>query len=130
MAVHSILSTPSRRVLVAVEDPSFGEMLLDALAEAGHLAELAVDEAGLRAALARPSFDVALVDLDNRGRNGAQLVALVRERSPSTTVVALLPCGGLPPNHPEVQFDASVEKPGRLLALLSALAAAHGTNAQ
>lgn len=128
MAVHGILTTPSRRVLVVVEDPGLGEMLLDALGEAGHRAELAADEAAVRAALARPAFDAALVDLERCERDGPRLVALLKAHSPSTKVIALLPFGGLPPNQPAVPFDAGIEKPGLLLALLSALAAAPGAS--
>ena len=119
-----LLDGSSRRVLVVVEDGALAELLLDALMDAGHAGELLAEGADLRAAIGVGQFDAVIIDLDTRARTGPELVALVREAAPRTTVIALLPCGGLPSNHPRLAYHLAVEKPARLGALLSALAAA------
>jgi DNA-binding NtrC family response regulator len=115
-------TTAPRHVLVMIEDPQLADVLLDALCEAGHTAALATFEI-LPALLASERFDAAIVDLDTRARDGAATVALLREHSPDTTVVALLPCGGLPPGRDPVPYHLSLEKPARLRAVMTALAA-------
>jgi hypothetical protein len=124
MAGTSLLNAPSRRVLLAVEDVALGELLLEALDEAGHRGELVLDEESLITAVAGADFDAAIVDLDTRGRRGAGWIGLLRARCPTTTLIALLPCGGLRPGEPAAPYHLSVEKPARLQALLTALAGA------
>jgi hypothetical protein len=48
------------------------------------------------------------------------LVEQARRAAPATTVVALLPCGGLPAGEP-VPCHLALEKPARLSAVLSAI---------
>jgi DNA-binding NtrC family response regulator len=108
----------ARHVVVIVEDAQLAELLLDALHDAGHTGEVAT--AGDLAALER-NFDAAIVDLDTRARNGSSTVALLRQGWPRVTVIALLPCGGLPPGHDPVPYHLSLEKPARLQALMAAL---------
>ncbi len=72
-------------------------LILDSLREAGHQGELADDRVKVDRALASKAFDAAIVDLDTRARNGVDLIQAIRARAPSTTVIALLPCGGLRP---------------------------------
>jgi DNA-binding NtrC family response regulator len=122
----AIASVSARRVLVVVEDAQLAELLGDALADAGHECQLVQASAGLRAALRQRSFDAAIVDLDSRARDGAELVGLLRAEAPHTTVIALLPCGGLLPLQPRIPYHLALEKPARLQALLAALAARHG----
>jgi DNA-binding NtrC family response regulator len=114
-----------RRVLVIVEDPAFAEVLGEALADAGHLVQLAGDDAKLRSALSAARFDAAIVDLDTRARNGVHLLLHIRAVAPATTLIALLPCGGLPSGAAGVPYHLAIEKPPRLAALLRAVAVAH-----
>ncbi len=123
VAASPPIPTASRRVLVAVEDAGLAELLVDALCDAGHSPDVLEDVGALPAAVESGALDAAIVDLDMR-RAGERLAALIRARSPTTTIIALLPCGGLPPGHPPVAYDRAVEKPARLVALLSALAGA------
>ncbi len=109
-----------RRVLVVVDDATLAELLIEALADAGHSAAVVDGLAEARAALERRTFDAAIVDLDTRARDGAEVVSFIRQRSPATTVIALLPCGGMPP-APRVAYHVATEKPARLKALLSAI---------
>ncbi len=97
--------------------------MLEALTDAGHTGELASGE-NLPALLLERRFDAAIVDLDTRARDGAAIVELLRRCSPDTTVVALLPCGGLPRAEP-IPYHLSLEKPARLQSVLSALAVSH-----
>src|SRR5690348_4644169 len=83
-----------RQVVLLIEDPQLAEVILDALTDAGHEGELAASE-DLPALLLEKRFDAAIVDLDTRARDGAKTIALLRRVSPETTVLALLPCGGL-----------------------------------
>jgi DNA-binding response OmpR family regulator len=115
-------ATESRRVLVVVEDITLAELLAEALYEAGHVVTLADGPEALRATISSGLYDVALVDLDTRSRDASTLVAELRRESPSTTVVALLPCGGLEADRSAVAYDLAVEKPARLGAILAAVA--------
>jgi len=117
------LDIPARRALVVVDDPGLGELLVETITEAGHFVRLAETAAQVVAALAEARFDAAVVDLDRRARDGDQLVALVRSLAPATTVIALLPCGARAGDLRSVSFHLSLEKPARLQALLTALAA-------
>ncbi len=121
------MDLPPRHVLVVVEDPQLADLLLDALCEAGHTAELASNES-LPALLLEQTFDAAIVDLDTRARDGAATVALLRSCAPQVTVVALLPCGGVPPGGDPIPFHLALEKPARLRAVLSALAASQAVS--
>jgi CheY-like chemotaxis protein len=110
----------SRHVVLLIEDPQLAEVILDALTEAGHTGELATSE-DLPALLLEKRFDAAIVDLDTRARDGAKTIALLRRSSPDTTVLALLPCGGLTRGG-AIPYHMSLEKPARLQAILTALA--------
>jgi CheY-like chemotaxis protein len=126
-AEHSrmgLLVTASRRVLLVVEDPAMGELLLEALTEAGHQGELVGDREALLAALGRACFDAAIVDVDTRAHDGKRLIATLRAEAPHTAVIALLPCGGLAPGAPRPDCQLAIEKPARLRTLLSALTVA------
>jgi DNA-binding NtrC family response regulator len=112
-------------VLVLVEDGALTELLLDALADAGYRGEVAAGPAEAETALGRTAFHAAIVDLDTRARQGAELVRLVRRTAPSTVVIALLPCGGLPEAQSVPPYHVAIEKPARLGALISALAMSH-----
>ena len=118
---------PAQRVLVLVEDVTFGEVLCDALRAAGHDPFLIFDDTSdgrTLAALPLPAFDAALVDLDTRAhRRGDCWVALVRRHASTVRVVALLPCGGPLPGPHRCHFDAALEKPARIDAVLGALGA-------
>ncbi|HEY7955603.1 MAG TPA: hypothetical protein VII38_09930 [Polyangia bacterium] len=120
--VSGNLETARRRVLVIVEDPGLADLLRDLLDDSGQDAYLVDGEPELRAALARAPYHAAIVDLDTRARAGAGLIAVLRELAPLTPVIALLPCGGLPPSEPAAAYHLAIEKPARLSALLTALA--------
>ncbi len=117
---HPLADGQPRRVLLVVDDATLAELLLEALVDAGHTAAVVQGVAETRAALERRRFDAAIVDLDTRARDGAEVVAFIRERSPATTVIALLPCGGMPAAT-RVAYHMATEKPARLQALLSAI---------
>jgi DNA-binding NtrC family response regulator len=119
--VSGNLESARPRVLVIVEDPGLADLLRELLGDSGHDVYLIDGEAELRAALARVPYHAAIVDLDTRARTGAGLIAVLREHAPHTPVIALLPCGGLPP-EPGAAYHLAIEKPARLQALLTALA--------
>ncbi len=123
MAERGILDSPSRSVLIVVDEPALGDLLAETLEEAGHRAVIADSADGVTVAVAAARFDAAIVDLDRRARDGDELTALVRSLSPATTVIALLPCGARPGDLRDASFHLSLEKPARLQALLTALAA-------
>ncbi|MDB4964986.1 MAG: hypothetical protein JWN44_675 [Myxococcales bacterium] len=115
---------PPRRVLLVIEDGALSELLAEVLAEAGHTALLADGESALATALGGASYDVAIVDLDTRARDGLQLLEYVRRSAPATTLVALLPCGGLPASSAAPAYHLAIEKPAKLVAVLRAVNAA------
>jgi DNA-binding NtrC family response regulator len=125
MPLAPTLAVPGNNVLVLVEDAALTELLLDALADAGHRAQVAAGPREVEAALGRVPFHAAIIDLDTRARNGPELVRIVRRVAPSTVVIALLPCGGLPLTQAPPPYHLAIEKPARLGALLSALAMSH-----
>jgi DNA-binding response OmpR family regulator len=110
-----------RRVLLVVEDAALAELLAEALCDAGHTAALADHFDTLPSAMGQGAFEVAIVDLDTRGRRGKALIQDIRRAAPATTVIALLPCGGLEVGGEAVAFDVGVEKPARLGAILAAV---------
>jgi DNA-binding NtrC family response regulator len=126
MSLAASLHVPAHDVLVLVEDNALTDLLLDALGRAGHRGQVAATgPREAEAALGRAAFHAAIVDLDTRARNGAELVRIVRRRSPSTVVIALLPCGGLPRAQTPPPYHLGMEKPARLGTLLAALAMSH-----
>jgi two-component system response regulator QseB len=114
-----------RTVLLVLEDRALSELIAEALVEAGHVATPVDDAAAALAVLAAQSFDAAIVDLDTRARDGAHVIARLRAEHPATTVIALLPCGGLPDRGPAPASHLAIEKPARMAALLSAVNVAH-----
>jgi CheY-like chemotaxis protein len=112
---------PSRRVLLVIEDETLAEVLGELLAAAGHEAAHARQGSDLEVALGQHPFDAILVDLDTRARDGGVLVERLRRWSPTSTIVALLPCGGLPPGTLSVPYHLALEKPARVGAVLAAL---------
>ncbi len=120
-----LLDEVSRQVLVVVEGRAFGDVLRDALTDAGHRGEILAEREDLRLVLRRKRYHVTIVDVDTRARNGSELIAAIREVSPGTMVIALLPCGGLPSNYPRLAYDLALEKPAKLHAILSAVAGRH-----
>jgi DNA-binding response OmpR family regulator len=111
-----------RRVLIVVEDESLAELLDELLREAGHYSAR-LDDAGLPSLSSLPHADVILVDLDRHARDGVGLLARLRRAAPASTIVALLPCGGLPRGAGDepIDCDVAVEKPARLRAVLAAI---------
>jgi DNA-binding response OmpR family regulator len=115
----------SRRVLLLMEDETLAELLDETLTDAGHDTARLLEHGDVEAVLGARPFDVVIVDLDTRARDGAQLVARLRRWSPSSTIVALLPCGGLHGRAECIPYHLAIEKPARLGAVLSAINAAH-----
>ena len=126
MALPSSLPRGSwRNVLLVIEDRALSEVLSEALVEAGHAATQVEDAVAARSALALERFDAAIVDLDTRARQGVSLIARLRAEHPGITVIALLPCGGLPARSGPPAYHLAIEKPARLSAILSAVNVAH-----
>jgi DNA-binding NtrC family response regulator len=114
-----------RTVLVVIEDRALSDVLAEALVEAGHDIAQVDDAAAAERAVALRRFDAAIVDLDTRARQGAGLVAHLAATQPQLTVIALLPCGGLPASARPPLYHFALEKPARIAALLSAVNIAH-----
>jgi len=110
-----------RTVLVVIEDRALSDVLAEALVDAGHAVVQADDAASAESAVATRRFDAAIVDLDTRARQGEALIAHLRATQPQLTVIALLPCGGLPPSARLPLHHLALEKPARIAALLSAV---------
>ncbi|HXU68895.1 MAG TPA: response regulator [Polyangia bacterium] len=114
-----------RTVLLVIEDRALSDVLAEALVDGGHaIAQVDDSDAAVRA-LDERAFDAAIVDLDTRARDGVRLIARVRAAHPATTVIALLPCGGMPDGAGPPPYHLALEKPARLAAVLSAVSAAH-----
>ncbi|HZS37488.1 MAG TPA: response regulator [Polyangia bacterium] len=124
-SLNPLIDGPPRRVLLVVDDPTLAELLVEALEDAGHAPVVTDGLTTARAAFDRQPFDAAIVDLDTRARNGAEVVSFIREHSPATTVIALLPCGGMPGATRAIAYHMATEKPARLEALLSAIRVSH-----
>jgi CheY-like chemotaxis protein len=126
MSAAASLPVPAHNVLLLVEDDALIDLLLDALARAGHRGHVAATgPRQVEAALGCAAFHAAIIDLDTRARNGGELVRIVRRRSPSTVVIALLPCGGLPRTQAPPPYHLAMEKPARLGTLLATLSMSH-----
>ncbi|HEX8951934.1 MAG TPA: response regulator [Polyangia bacterium] len=114
-----------RIVLLVIEDRALSDVLAEALVEAGHRVTQVEDAAAALRAVAGDAFDAALVDLDTRARDGSHLLARLRVERPALTLIALLPCGGLPGGSARPEYHLALEKPARLAAILSAVNVAH-----
>lgn len=114
-----------RNVLLVIEDRALSDVLAEALVEAGHGATQVEDAASALGAFGSQTFDAAIVDLDTRAREGVSLIAHLRAEQPALTVIALLPCGGLPASARQPLYHLAIEKPARLSAVLSAVNVAH-----
>jgi DNA-binding NtrC family response regulator len=126
MAMPSSLAQGEwRKVLLIIEDRALSDVLAEALVEAGHIATQVEDTASAQNALVTKQFDAAIVDLDTRARDGVNLIAHLRTTNPALTVIALLPCGGLPGSAVQPPYHLAIEKPARLAAVLSAVNVAH-----
>jgi DNA-binding NtrC family response regulator len=111
----------SRRILLIMEDETLAELLDETLREAGHDTGRLLEHGDVETVLGARAFDVVIIDLDTRARDGAQLVTRLRRWSPASTIVALLPCGGMPANAERIPYHLAIEKPARLGAVLSAI---------
>lgn len=112
-------------MLLVIEDRALSDVLAEALVEAGHGATQVEDAASALGAFGSQTFDAAIVDLDTRAREGVSLIAHLRAEQPALTVIALLPCGGLPASARQPLYHLAIEKPARLSAVLSAVNVAH-----
>jgi DNA-binding NtrC family response regulator len=108
-------------VLLVIEDLALSEVLSEALVDAGHTVTQVEEASTAERVVAEQPFDAAIVDLDTRARDGARLIAYLRTRQPALTVIALLPCGGLPVAGAPPPYHLAIEKPARLAAVLSAV---------
>ena len=76
-------------VLIVEEEDGIRAAVSEALAEAGHHIESAIDAGAALDRLARGGVDVVVTDLALRDRSGLQLAAAVKERCPRAAVVLL-----------------------------------------
>lgn len=76
-------------VLIVEEEDGIRAAVWEALAQAGHRLESAVDAGAALDRLARGGVDVVVTDLALRDRSGLQLAAAVKERCPGAAVVLL-----------------------------------------
>ncbi|MCU1278682.1 MAG: DNA-binding response regulator [bacterium] len=125
MAMPSAVPRSWRKVLLVIEDRALSDVLAEALVDAGHVATQVEDAATAQRALDSEPYDVAIVDLDTRARDGVHLIARLRAQRPALTIIALLPCGGLPSGAATPGHHLAIEKPARLSAVLSAVNVAH-----
>jgi DNA-binding NtrC family response regulator len=115
----------ARSVLLVIEERALSDVLAEALVEAGHVATQVEDAASALRAVGEQRFDTVIVDMDTRARDGGNLIAHLRSHHPALTVIALLPCGGLPASAGQPLHHLAIEKPARLAAVLSAVNVAH-----
>ncbi len=126
MPDESASSTPSvarKCVLLVVEDEAMAALLVEALLDAGHVAQPTTTLELVRGEIDCSLFDAAIVDLDSWDRHGAIAIARLREAAPNTTILALFPCGGLASDFAGVRYHFALEKPARIHAVLAALQA-------
>jgi DNA-binding NtrC family response regulator len=117
-----LLGGAMKRVVMWVDD-DLADLLRESLVEAGHLVEVTTSAESLHDRLiAPPPCDAAIVDLDTRGRSPVATLDALRALAPHTPIIALLPCGGFA-GSVTGSCHAAIEKPARISAILSALAA-------
>ena len=122
-ALNPLLDSPPRCVLVVVDDQTLAELLAEALLDAGHVPQMAENNEVLDGEVDCALFSAAIVDLDSRSNGGSTVVARIRRDAPSTTIIALLPCGGQASDFKSVHYHLAIEKPARLKTLLAAVSA-------
>ena len=120
---NPLLARGQKCVLVVVDDGTLAELLVESLLEAGHVPQVAAFTDVIESALECVRFDAVIVDLDTWAREGIRVIDKIRQASPSTTVIALLPCGGMSSELEQVSYHLAIEKPARLKAVLTAVGA-------
>lgn len=73
--------TASPHVLVVDDEPAIGELIRNYLSRHGFQVSIAVDGAGLRAAMAASKVDIVLLDLGLPGEDGSSLTRHIRAHS-------------------------------------------------
>ncbi|MFN7955946.1 MAG: response regulator [bacterium] len=89
------LTRESRRVLVVDGDPSVRTMLGVALRRSGFEVHEASDGVDVLRACREHRFDVVLVDLELRGKDGLTLMREIRAESPRARLVAMSAAQGV-----------------------------------
>ncbi len=87
------MSLPAARILVIDDEAGIRETLETLLELEGYSVEMAIDgEAGLARIEGRP-YDLVLLDLALPGKNGIEILELIRERAPELPVIMLTAYG-------------------------------------
>jgi DNA-binding NtrC family response regulator len=97
--------TPGLAVLIADDETEMRELLLDAVAEAGHRVAGAADGAAALSLLRAGTFDVVVTDVQMPKLDGLSLLRCVRAESPETEVIIMT-------NHGEIAQVVAAMKGG------------------
>ena len=81
--------TARRKVIVLDDEPIVGERLKPALEKAGFVVEAYTDGNDVLQRITEEKFDVLVTDLKMRKPDGLEVMAFVREHSPTTKVVII-----------------------------------------
>lgn len=113
-------------ILVAEDNAEVAALFVEALAAAGHQADVAATGKAALARLLDPArpCELALMDLSLPGLNGIDVVLQARAQGVTTPVIAVSGATALidPVRLAAAGFAAAVEKPIRLSALLELVA--------
>ncbi|MFT4625184.1 MAG: two-component system response regulator RegA [Myxococcota bacterium] len=117
---------PASRILLVDDDDRLRERLGQALTDRGYAVRTASSPAAGLDQLERAPCDYAVVDLRMPGGSGLELVAAIRERSPSTCIVVLTGYGSIATAVDAVRLGAAnyLTKPADTDMVLAALARA------
>lgn len=116
-------------ILLVEDDAESREILVELLAGWGYQAVPVSSAEEAEVAARRRPFDAAVIDVFLPGRNGASLIARLRERYPSTVLIAMSALGdpAMARHCKSVGADLFIEKPFRPEDLAEALRVRHRT---
>ena len=87
------LPEPTERILIIDDEAAIRESLETLLTLEGYAVEMAVNGEDGLVAIERNTYDLVLLDLALPGKNGLEILAIIRERHPSLPVIMITAYG-------------------------------------
>lgn len=109
-----------KRILVVDDDKRIREFLISALAERGFDTDVAGDGLEALGMIERRRYDLIITDFQMPVMNGADLARAVKQKNPSSCIVAITGCDD-PSDLVNAGVDFTVKKPFSLLDITAVI---------
>lgn len=113
----------ARTVMVLDDEAIVGDILKEALEEAGYAVEVFTDSAQAVQRLEGKSFDALITDMKMQGPSGMDVLRFVKKRSPLTHVIIITGYATIETNHEALTHGADqfIAKPFKAKDILNLL---------